>query len=147
MSAGSESSITRTSCKPPPRAASRRRAAGFSCAINTTGFAINVTVEKDHAFIADDKAGLKIINVSSKENPFLVSTFEVDDHATDVALAEDYAYISDGYNGIKKVNLVDMKNPKIIDSLETLGFAKGLYIYEDCIYVADSKYLTITKKF
>ncbi|NHK32569.1 MAG: hypothetical protein FK730_14545 [Asgard group archaeon] len=106
----------------------------------TGGFAYDVKLKDDVAFIADLNAGLNIIDISNPNSPELIALYEMDS-AYDVHISENLAYVTRGGNGFEVINITDLENP------EQLGQIDGISMYnfdieDDCAFI-DSEGLLI----
>ena len=76
--------------------------------IDTPGDANDVVVVGDLAYVADNQAGLRIIDISNPEEPTEVGFFDTPGTALHVAISGDYAYVADGPGGLC---IVDISEP------------------------------------
>ncbi|MHA2191055.1 MAG: hypothetical protein ACXAAP_12540 [Candidatus Thorarchaeota archaeon] len=64
--------------------------------LNTSGWAANIHVQDNTAFIADSEGGLFVIDVSDPENPTELSQFnEGIDHLHELYVDENLVYVAD----------------------------------------------------
>ncbi|KND47938.1 MAG: hypothetical protein AB199_04240 [Parcubacteria bacterium C7867-004] len=102
---------------------------------NTTGNAGTSVIVGKYAYVADDTAGLQIIDVSNPALPTLVSTLDTSGFATDIAVAGKYAYISDYAGGLKVIDISNPISPILVGTYSTGAFAyfslavSGKYAY------------------
>ena len=82
-----------------------------------SGYCINVTINKNYAYLAYDKKVI-ILNVSNPSSPSFVSSISTK-WAVDTTVLNNLLYIADGDAGIKIVNVSNKQKPKIIYSLKT----------------------------
>jgi len=68
--------------------------------IDTPGATWGVHVVGDYAYVADDYAGLQIIDISTPSAPSLTGTYDTGDNAYGVYVSGSYAYVTDGNNGL-----------------------------------------------
>jgi hypothetical protein len=84
--------------------------------VATRGYAYDISVDGDRAYVADGQAGLAVFDISSPESPGLLGYVSDDRNvANGVTAAGDYAYVSYGY---KELLVADVSNP---DSLFVAG--------------------------
>jgi len=76
--------------------------------VNTPGNAYAVDVSGSYAYVADDFAGLQVINVSEPQNPTIVGTLDTPGHTHGVAMSGSYAYLADSSGGFL---IVDVSTP------------------------------------
>ena len=104
---------------------------------NTSGFAAGVTIAGRYAYVADDAAGLQIIDISDPTNPTLTGTFNTSGFAGGVTLAGRYAYVADDAAGLQIIDISDPTNPTLTGTFNTSGFAGGVTLAGRYAYVAD----------
>ncbi|MBU1355446.1 MAG: T9SS type A sorting domain-containing protein [Candidatus Edwardsbacteria bacterium] len=103
---------------------------------DTPGFAKKVFVNNDHAFIADDAWGLRIINIANPAMPYEVGYCD-SVFACDVFVLDSFAYIASGTSGLTIINISDYNNPHFAGCYNTPGYAKRLTVSGNYAYVAD----------
>ncbi|ODS22433.1 hypothetical protein AB835_14200 [Candidatus Endobugula sertula] len=106
-------------------------------AIDIPGYANNVDVQGDYAYVAAGVAGLVIVDVSDRTAPVIVSQLETDGTAIDVKVFGSIVYLADGEAGIKVIDVLDPVSPVLVSVLDTEGFAQDIDIDADYLYVAD----------
>lgn len=86
----------------------------------TTGYSLDVVVYQqgsNYAFIADDNAGLQIINVQNPAMPFFTANYNTAGSASDVKVAginnNTYAFVSDGSAGWDIINVSIPASPAL----------------------------------
>lgn len=110
------------------------------CEISTY-FAKGVTATLDNTkvFIADEREGLKIIDVSNPVNPYIVGSLDTFD-ANGIVLSNDdkIAYIADGQNGLLIIDVSNLSNPTLTGTAATT-YAQRVVLSADGnkAYVAD----------
>jgi hypothetical protein len=104
-------------------------------AIDTPGDANDLVVVGDYAFVADNQAGLRIINITNPEEPVEVGFFDSPGTALHVAISGDDAYIADGPGGLCIVDISDPENP------DAIGAFQGQLIINDVVVSGDYAYL------
>lgn len=62
---------------------------------DTPGTARNIDICSDHAFVADRRGGLHVLDISDPLNPALVGTYDSPGNAYGVAVSGDYACLAD----------------------------------------------------
>jgi hypothetical protein len=103
---------------------------------NTVGYAMDVVfyqLGSNYAFIADDNAGLEIINISNPAIPVFISNYNTAGSASDVKVAsindKAYAFISDGAAGW---DIIDVSQPSQLTLKIILSFPNESVI---CSYI------------
>ena len=91
-----------------------------------------------YAYIADDLAGLRIIDISNPSNPFEVGNYDTPGYAHGVAVADSYAYVADGEAGLRVVDISNPSNPVGVGSYNTPGVALNVTVAGSYAYVADN---------
>ncbi|GGW96886.1 hypothetical protein GCM10007391_33710 [Alteromonas halophila] len=108
-------------------------------AIDIPGYANNVDISGDYAFIAAGAAGLQVVDVADRENPQVVAELDTDGTAIDIKVRGNLAYIADGDGGLKIMNVSDPLNPVLISSLQTAGLAQDLSVQLNTLYMANGQ--------
>lgn len=74
-------------------------------------FCWDITKRDDYLYVADNDAGLRIVDVSDPANPVETSVWDTPGHATRIALKEDYAFIGDSWGGLRVIDITDPAAP------------------------------------
>lgn len=101
------------------------------------GFANNVDVSGDYAYVAAGATGLQVVSVSNHSNPVVVAALDTPGNANDVVVVGNYAYVADGSAGLR---IIDISNPVVpvsVGSLDTADNAWDVVVRDDKAYVAD----------
>ncbi|MBN1483685.1 MAG: right-handed parallel beta-helix repeat-containing protein [Chloroflexia bacterium] len=77
---------------------------------NPFGFAMDVHVEGDIAYVADFLAGLLVLDISDEANPTLLAQLEIGGATQSLDVQGDTAYIADAWAGLV---VVDVSNPAV----------------------------------
>jgi hypothetical protein len=92
---------------------------------NTPGYAQDVTIYQhgiNYAFVADDNAGLQVINVSNPSVPVQTGTYNTTGSATNVKVAavggRVYAFVADGSAGLSIIEVTSPNQP-VLDTVIT----------------------------
>ncbi|MEK7525715.1 MAG: hypothetical protein AAB561_01730, partial [Patescibacteria group bacterium] len=104
---------------------------------NTAGLAEGVYVSGKYAYVADDTAGLQILDVSDPSSPVLVGTADTPGRVIDVHVSGRYAYITDYSFGLQIIDVSNPSNPILVGNYNTDGLALGIYVSGKYVYVAD----------
>jgi len=104
--------------------------------VDIPGFANNVDVQGDYAYVAADSAGLQVVDISQRSNPRIVAAFDTAGVANDVKAAGDYAYVADGAGGLRIVNISAPLSPKASGAAGTTGDALDVVVRGNLVFVA-----------
>lgn len=105
--------------------------------IELPGYANNVDVAGDYAFVAAGEAGLQIVNVNNHQTPFILAAFDTPGNANDVAVVAGKAYVADGESGLRIIDVSDPAAPVALGSVDTPGLAEDVVVVGARAYVAD----------
>jgi hypothetical protein len=103
---------------------------------NTPGFASNVAVAGDHAYVADGTSGLQVIDISDPTAPTLAGSLPVTGVALGVALAGNFAYVAEGASGLRVVDISDPLAPVFVTLFPTIGPVSDVKVAGNHAYVA-----------
>jgi hypothetical protein len=98
-----------------------------------------------YLLIATVEEGLKIIDVTDRDNPSLVSTFSPPHHLQATTIAKDImidghiAYVSFGAGGVYVVDLKVPENPQLLQIVDTPGQARKMVLHDNLLLVADDE--------
>jgi hypothetical protein len=109
----------------------------FIGTFDTPGFALSLAISGDFAYIADGKAGLRIINISNPARPFEVAVMELKGYLQYITLAGNCAYIADKEFGLYIVNVSDPAKPYVVGSYSALGYPNSVYVTGKYAYMAN----------
>ena len=79
-----------------------------------------MAVSGSYAYVADDDAGLRVIDVSTPASPTEVGFFDTPGNALDVAVSGTYAYVADRDAGLRVIDVSTPSNPIEVGFLEAL---------------------------
>lgn len=105
--------------------------------VDIPGFANNVDVSGDHAYVAAGATGLQVVSVSNRQSPRIVGAYDTEGNANDVVVAGGRAYVADGAGGLQIVDISDPIHPAFIGGLDTTGNAQDVVVRGNLAYVAD----------
>jgi len=100
------------------------------------GFANNVDVAGNYAYIAAGAAGLVVVNVTNRTAPSIVATLDTSGNANDVKVVSGIAYVADGVSGLQIIDVSNPAAPRLIGTLDTAD-AWDVSISSGTAYVAD----------
>jgi len=104
---------------------------------DTPGWASDVYVSGDYAYVADENSGLRIIDISDSSNPSEEGFYDTPGQAVGVYVSGDYAYVADRDSGLRILDINNPSNPFEAGFYDTHGDAHGVYVYNQYAYVAD----------
>ncbi|WP_412972481.1 Ig-like domain-containing protein [Glaciecola sp. MF2-115] len=114
----------------------RQFEASAQSAIAIPGYANNVDISGDFAFVASGSEGLTVVDVSDRTSPSIASRLDTDGVAIDIKVIGNTAYIADGENGVVVMDVSDPEAPTLLSVADTAGVAQDLAIQLDRLYVA-----------
>lgn len=96
---------------------------------DTPGYARSVFISGSYAYVADDYAGLRIIDVSTPSAPTEVGSYDTPGYACDVYVSGSNAYVADCDSGLRVIDVSNPSDPQEvgfnyygeITSVEVLG--------------------------
>ncbi len=105
--------------------------------VDTPGYALDVTVVGDIAYVADQYEGLQLIDVSDPEDLVIIGDVNTPGSAEQVTVVGNLAYVADNTTGLYVIDVSTPSNPKIIGFWDTPDQAWGVTVVGDLAYVAD----------
>lgn len=105
--------------------------------ISIPGYANNVDVSGNFAYVAAGASGLQVVNVSDRRSPVIVASLNTPGNANDVRVVGNRAYIADGSAGLQIIDVSNPSNPILVGSLDTSGEAQDVAISGTRAYIAD----------
>jgi len=106
-------------------------------ALTIPGYANNVDVVGDTAFVAAGDAGLQVVDVTDRANPSIIGSLDTAGVAIDIKAVGNQVYIADGENGLVIVDVSTVASPVLMATLDTAGVAQDLQVEGVYAYVAD----------
>ena len=110
------------------------KAMGF---VAIPGFANNVDVSGNFAYVAAGSTGLQIVNVSNKLGPVIVASLDTPGNANDVVVVGNRAYVADGASGLQIIDITTPTAPVRLGGFDTAGDAWDVVVRDNRAYVAD----------
>jgi len=101
------------------------------------GFANNVDVSGDFAFVAAGAEGLQVVDVSDRSSPSIVAAIATPGNATDVKVMGYTAFVADGSAGLQVLDITDPLAPEFKGAVDTPGNANDVVIKGTLALVAD----------
>ncbi|MDI6784724.1 MAG: hypothetical protein QME64_11610 [bacterium] len=107
---------------------------------DTPGYAWDVAVNGNYAYIIDRKSVLRIIDISNPSNPAEVGYYGMSglyEYFFDVAVSGNYVYIAAWDLGLRIIDVSNPGEPSLVGVYNTPGHARGVTVRGDYAYVAD----------
>jgi len=105
--------------------------------ISIPGFANNVDVSGNFAYVGAGAAGLQVVDVTDRRSPHIVGSLDTPGNANDVRVVGNRAYVADGSAGLQIIDVSNPANPTLLGTLDTAGEANDVVIVGNLAYVAD----------
>lgn len=105
--------------------------------VTIPGYANNVDVYGNYAFVAAGAAGLQVVDAGNPNAPIIIGSLDTYGNAIDVRVEGTYAYIADGVNGVVVADISNPLLPTLVATVDTYGIAQDLSLLNGYIYVAD----------
>ncbi|MEE9413516.1 MAG: Ig-like domain-containing protein [Methylococcales bacterium] len=106
-------------------------------ALAIPGYANNVEVNGDYAYVAAGSTGLQIVGVSDKVNPQIVASIDTPGTSIDLRLLGDHAYIADGIGGLQIIDVSNLAALTLAGTVDTAGIAQDVQLNDMYAYIAD----------
>jgi hypothetical protein len=94
--------------------------------ISIPGYANNVDVNGNYAYVAAGATGLQVVDVSNPQAPVIVGAKDTPGNANDIRIAGNLAYIADGSAGLQILDISNPTAPVIVGSVDTPGEAQDV---------------------
>lgn len=92
--------------------------------IDTPGSARDVCISGDYAYVADWTKGLRVIDVSDRENLVEVGFIDTTGNSQNVFISDTIAYLANGRDGVFLINISNPENPEtVVRPLERMMFS------------------------
>jgi len=105
--------------------------------LSIPGFANNVDVSGNFAYVAAGAAGLQVVDVTDRRSPHIVGSLDTPGNANDVRVVGNRAYVADGSAGLQIIDVSNPANPILLGALDTAGEANDVVVVGNRAYVAD----------
>lgn len=106
-------------------------------AIGIPGYANNVDVAGNYAYVAAGAAGLQVVDVTDHANPVIVASLRLPGTAIDIRVVGDVAYLANWDKGLQIVDVSTPTAPVLLASYDTAGIAQDLKVDGQYAYIAD----------
>jgi hypothetical protein len=101
--------------------------------------ALDVEVKGDYAYLAVERGGLRIVDISDPTQPEEISFYDTRGIAKSLAIVGDHAYVADGREGLRVIDISDTSNPREVGYYDTPGVAEDIVVVDQHAYIADGK--------
>ena len=98
-----------------------------------------IAIQGHYAYIADTRAGLRIVDIKDPSYPKEVGFFETNGWVVGVALASHYAYVADENYGLYIIDVSNPLKPVEAGSFSIKGGISNVTVSGHYAYVADGK--------
>lgn len=98
---------------------------------------LGITIEGNFVYVADWRAGLRIIDISTPSNPSEVGFLNTNGYAYKVVVQGGFAFLADGYEGLRIIDVSNPTTPQEVGFYDTEGTAKDISISNQYAYIAD----------
>ena len=105
--------------------------------METPGSAYGVAVSGTHAYVADEEAGLQVIDITNPQSPQIVGSVDTPGYGPWRGRLGHHAYVADGESGLQVIDITNPQSPQIVGSVDTPGNADGVAVSGTHAYVAD----------
>ncbi|NPD90029.1 MAG: hypothetical protein HGN29_15050 [Asgard group archaeon] len=103
------------------------------------GYATEIIIQKDIAFLACRAAGLVIINVSNPYNPTFISQFNDGGDIVDLEVNSTITYLVDIVDGIEIIDISDIFSPVEISQIISDN-VKEISLYNNILFLAGNSF-------
>ena len=106
--------------------------------VSIPGYANNVEVEGEFAYVASGNAGLQVVSLgAARTNPTVIGALDTSGTSVDLRFHSNALVMADGSAGIQLIDINDPGAPQLISTADTDGFAQDIAIQNDLVLVAD----------
>ena len=105
--------------------------------LSIPGYANNVDVAGNYAYIAAGSTGLQIVDVTDRRNPRIVGSLSTAGNANDVRVVGNLAYVADGSAGLQIIDVTVPTAPVLRGTYNTPGDAYDVVVSGNRAYIAD----------
>jgi len=102
---------------------------------DTPGFAFDLQIVGNYAYVADYDGGLRIIDISNPTSPNEVGYYDDNDRTYDVYVSGNYAYIANYDYGLRIINISNPSSPYQVGYLTSpWEWSYGLTMVDSIVY-------------
>ena len=105
--------------------------------LDLPGFANDVVVGDDYAYIAAGAAGLVVVDVFDRSVPLIVGSVDTPGNANSVSVLGTTVYLADGVEGLQIIDVTNPQTPSILNTVDTPGQALGVFATGTLAFIAD----------
>ncbi len=111
--------------------------------VTIPGFANEVAVNGDYAYVAAGAAGLQVVNVADRTNPTIIGSLALAGNANDVKLIGTTAYVASGSAGLQVVDVSVPAAPVLLGGFSGASNALTTTVRGTLAYIANGSNLII----
>jgi hypothetical protein len=105
----------------------------------TVPSAVGVVVSGTYAYVASGSFGLKIVNIATPNNPFVVGPgYDPPGYVNDVAVLGTQVFLACDTAGIYQIDVSNPNSPVLVANTATTGVALDIAVWNNLVYVADA---------
>lgn len=104
--------------------------------VSIPGFANNVDVSGNFAYVAAGSAGLQVVDVTDRRAPRVVGSLDTPGNANDVRVVGERVYVADGSAGLRVIDVSTPSSPRLLGAFDTAGEANDVVVVGSRAYVA-----------
>jgi len=104
--------------------------------VTIPGFANNVDVSGDIAYVAAGSTGLQVVDVTDRRAPHIIGSLNTPGNANDVRAVGSRVYVADGTAGLHIIDVTTPSSPVLLGTLDTAGAALDVVVVGNRAYVA-----------
>lgn len=97
---------------------------------------IDIQVQNQIAYIANQEMGLMLVDVSDPANPLIRATYDTPGYAIGIDVVDGLAYVADSYEGLHIIDVTNVDAPLRVGTLVTEQFASDVHVEDGVAYVA-----------
>jgi len=113
-----------------------KKALTLTGSYNSPGYASDVFISGNYAYIADGSSGLRVVSISNPSSPTSAGFYSIV-NALGIFVEGDYAYIANHLGGLQVLNILNPASPVHAGIYDTPGEAFDIDIEGDYAYIAD----------
>ena len=102
------------------------------------GYAWDVVVKGDYAYVANGNQGMSVVDVSSLVSPSLAGHYDLpySDEARSIFVKGNYAYLTTLNHGLIIIDISNPSSPTFVSSCDTFDEARDISVNGDYAYIA-----------
>lgn len=109
--------------------------------VSLPGFANEVAVNGNYAFVAAGSAGLQVVNVADRTNPMIAASLALPGNSNSVRVVGNLLFVAGGSAGLQIIDVTNPLTPVLRSALSTSGNALDVNIQGNVAYVANGSSL------